>query len=500
MLASDAVATVATATRQAATAASPDTTARTGIPPHPRDLVFEPLAFTPPDRATYRRVLSNKVVAYMVEDHDLPLVTVTVHVRGGSYLDPPGKSGLASMTGSQMRAGGAGSMAAEQFDEEVDFLAANMVSGIGSTSGSAAVSFLAKDMDRALALFFDMLRRPRFQADRLELLKAQQLQAIERRNDSTDDIEAREWTRLMRGDDHFTTAFVTKATIEAIIRDDLVAFHEQHVHPRNFIFAVSGDFKSADMQARLEKGMDGWAARTAAPPVPKPAHRPTPGLYLVNKPDVNQGRVTIGHLGIERDHPDEIAIGVMNQILGGGSFTSRITTRVRSDEGLAYSASSVFAPGIHFPGTFGAGFQSKSESVARAAAIVLEEIARIRDEPVAARELQTVQNYLIDVFPRNFASAAAIANLFASDELTGRPRDYWRTYRDRVRAVTVADVQRVAKTYLRPGDLVILAVGDVETMLKGDPTHPSFALGQLAPHGRVTRIPLPDPVTMVYPQ
>jgi hypothetical protein len=119
------------------------------------------------------------------------------------------------MTGSQMRAGGAGSRTAEAFDEEVEFLAATMSAGFGATSGSASVSFLAKDLDRALPLFFEMLRTPRFQADRLDLLKTQQLQAIERRNDSTDDIESREWTRLMRGDAHFTTAFITKASTEA---------------------------------------------------------------------------------------------------------------------------------------------------------------------------------------------------------------------------------------------------------------------------------------------
>jgi predicted Zn-dependent peptidase len=489
-----------TVAAQTAVSPSPAGDTATGIPKHPRELTYPPLDFTPPDPRAHRQVLANKVVVYMVEDHDLPLVSVTVHIRGGSYLDPDGKAGLAAMTGSQIRAGGAGTYTAEQFDEEVDFLAANISSGFGPVTGSASVSFLAKDSERALGLFFDMLRTPKFQPDRLDLLKAQQLQAIERRNDSTDDIEAREWTRLIRGDDHFTSDFLTKASIEAISRDDLVTFHQQYVHPGNFIVAVAGDFTPAEMKARLEKGMAGWKAAKPAGPVPKPAHTPVPGLYLVDKPDVNQGRVTMGHLGIQRGHPDEIAAGVMNQILGGGSFTSRITTRVRSDEGLAYSAGSSFAPGVYYPGTFTASFQSRSESVARAAAIVLEEVDRMRAAPPAAPELQTVQNYLIEVFPRSFASASATANLFASDEMTGRPFDFWQKYRDRVRAVTAADVHRVAREYLHPERIVILAVGPVETMLKGDADHPSFALATLAPGGRVTRIPLPDPLTMEYPE
>lgn len=470
------------------------------VPAHPRDLAFKALDFTPPEAAKHRRVLANKVVAFMVEDHALPLVTVTVLIRGGSYLDPSGKQGLASMTGSQMRAGGAGTLSAEAFDEEVDFLAATLSSSFGATSGSASVNFLAKDTDRALELLFDLLRRPRFQQDRLDLLKTQQLQAIERRNDSTDEIEGREWARLMRGDGHFTTAFQTKASIERITRDDLVGFHKSWVHPGNFIVAVAGDFQPADMAARLEKAMAGWAVGSLAGAVPGPAHAPVPGLYLVNKADVNQGRVSLGHLGIRRGHPDEIAVAMMNDILGGGDFTSRITNRVRSDEGLAYSAGSSFPAGTYYEGLFTASFQSKSPSVARATDIVLEEIDRIRREPVTAAELETVKNYLVETFPRPFASATAVATLFAGDELTGRAPDYWRTYRDRVRAVTVADIQRVAVKHLRPDELVILAVGNVGDMLRGDPDHPGHALEKTAPGGRVTRIPLPDPVTMVYPK
>jgi zinc protease len=473
--------------------------ATAAVPAHPRLLSFDPLEFTPPDAAAHRHVLANQVVAYMVEDHDLPLVSVTVHVRGGTYLEPADKPGLAGMTGSQMRAGGSGTLSAEQFDEEADFLAANISSGFGPTTGTASVGFLTKDTDRALALFFDMLRRPRFQQDRLDLLKTQQLQAIERRNDATDDIEDREWARLIRGDNHFTTRQPTKATIESITRDDLVAFHRAQVHPGNFVIAVAGDFQPADMKARLEKAMDGWQAGARAPAVPKPTHEPVAGLYLVDKQGVNQGRLTMGHLGIQRDNPDEIAVAIMNQILGGGALTSRIAARVRSDEGLAYSAGSGFAPGVYYPGVFAASLQSKSESVARAAAIVLEEIERIRTTPVEAEELQTTQNFLIEAFPRSFASAGAVANLFAADEITGRPADYWRRYRDRIRAVTLADVQRVARTYLHPDRLVVLAVGDVPAMLAGDPGHPGASLEKLAPGGRVTRIPLPDPLTMVYP-
>ncbi|HEV2707954.1 MAG TPA: pitrilysin family protein, partial [Pyrinomonadaceae bacterium] len=251
-----------------------------GIPTHPRELKFTPLDYTPPKRDRFRHVLSNGAVAYLVEDHDLPLVNVSTIIRTGAYLVPPGKEGLAALTGSQIRAGGAGDKTAEQFDEAADFLAANLSSSIGETQGNAVLNCLSKDIDTGLGLYFDMLKSPRFQQDRLALGKSQILQNMERRNDDTGSIEAREWGRLMRGTNHFTTKFSTKASIESITRDDLVAFHKQYYHPASFIFAISGDFNTQEMIARLERMMQGWpGAKANVPPVPKPEFKPVAGVY-----------------------------------------------------------------------------------------------------------------------------------------------------------------------------------------------------------------------------
>src|ERR671917_368743 len=184
-----------------------------GIPAPPRELKYTPLTFNPPKRDQYRHVLSNGVVVYAVEDHDLPLVNISTLVRTGSYLDPAGKEGLAALVGSQMRAGGTQKMTAEQFDEAADFLAAQLSSGVGATQGSANVNLLAKDVDKGLVLYTDMLRTPAFQEDRLKLAKSQILQAMERRNDNTSGIEAREWSRLLYGSEHFSTKETTKASV-----------------------------------------------------------------------------------------------------------------------------------------------------------------------------------------------------------------------------------------------------------------------------------------------
>ncbi|HEY7786255.1 MAG TPA: pitrilysin family protein [Pyrinomonadaceae bacterium] len=470
------------------------------IPAHPRELKYTPLSYTPPKREQYRHVLSNGVVVYLVEDHDLPLVNVATLVRTGTYLDPAGKEGLASLTGSQMRAGGTTSKTAEEFDEAADFLAAGISSSITTLQGNASLNLLTKDIDQGLALYFDMLKNPRFQEDRLTLAKSQLLQNMERRNDRTDVIEQREWNRLMYGPDFFNAKESTKASIEGITRDDLIAFHKKYYNPAGFIFAVSGDFNTKEMIAKLEAAMKGWAvSKEAVPAVPKQTHVPVAGVYTVHKVDVNQGRVSIGHMGAMRDNPDYYALTIMNDILGGGGFTSRITSRVRSDEGLAYSAGSSFGFGVYNPGIFRAAFQSKNPTTSQAIDIIMEEINRLRTTKVTAEELETAKNYFIEVFPRNFATATQIAGIFAQDEFTKRPPDYWTNYRDRIRAVTADDVLRVAQKYLQPDKMVVLVVGNIDEIAKGNPDRPQHSLAKIAKDGTLRKIPLPDPLTLVYP-
>jgi predicted Zn-dependent peptidase len=184
----------------------------------------------------------------------------------------------------------------------------------------------------------------------------------------------------------------------------------------------------------------------------------------------------------------------MNGILGGSGFTSRITSRVRSDEGLAYQAGSMFQHGYYYDGAFSVVFQSKSASVAQAVTIVREEIEKMRSTPVSAEELEIEKSSVVESFPRRFATASLRAAQFASDDYNGVPADYWDRYRERVQSLRVADIQRVAEKYLRPEKLIVLVVGDAAAIEKGNPDKPEYKLGP------ATRISLPDPLTMVYPK
>lgn len=472
-----------------------------GVVGHPDALSFPARAFAPPEAKDYRRVTPSGVPVFIAEDRDFPLIDLSITIRTGAWLEGEDQTGLASLTASQMRAGGTEKMPPAELDEELEFLAASIRSFAGDTQAGASASCLSKDIDRVLELLFDVLKTPRFDEQRLALAKSRAVQGMRRRNDDTRSIERREWGRLMRGDDHFSTDVTTEAGIESITRDDLRAWHKSQYHPGNFVIAVSGDFDTEAMMAKLESHLGSWERRSAnESAIPEPNHAPRPGVYYVNKDDVNQGRISIGHLGTTRDNPDRYALTVMNDILGGGGFTSRIMSRVRSDEGLAYSAYSRFGLGTYYDGVFSVSFQSKSESCARAAQICLDEIERIRTELVSAGELKTGVESIAESFPRTFATVRQIVGTFAGDEYTGRDPSYWAEYQAGIRSVTAEDVRRVARQYLAPEKLAVLAIGNWEDIAAGDADRPEDSFKNFADNlGGPTEIPLPDPMTMVYP-
>ena len=305
------------------------------IPDHPEKLTFKPIHFTVPRPSDYRVPLKNGIVSFIAEDRTLPLVNISLIVRAGSYLEPPGKEGLAGLTGSMIRRGGTKTLTAEQLDEKLDFLAAQASTGIGDTQGSAGLNCLADNLDESLRIFVEMLREPRFQEDRLTLAKEQLLQEMKKRNDDSADIEHREFNVLIYGERHFTNRFPTAASVASITRDDLVAFHRKWFHPANMVAAVAGAFDRAEIARKLDAAFAGWpGAKPVVPPVPAEITTAAPGLYRIEK-DVPQGRVSIGLPTVKRDDPDIYALEVMNEILGGSGFTSRITRTVRSNEGLA---------------------------------------------------------------------------------------------------------------------------------------------------------------------
>jgi zinc protease len=478
--------------------AQPSSTAQTGaIPDRPEKLSYPPLAYEPPAPKEFRVVLKSGPVAYVVPDRELPLVNLSIIVRTGDYLEPAGKEGLADLTGYLLARGGTKSKTAEQMEERLAFLAAQLNSSVGETEGNISLNLLSKDLGEGLGILREVLTAPRFQEDKIALRKQQILQAMKERNDSSTSIEAREVGFLAYGDAFWANRYSTAASVESITRADLEDFHRKWFHPSNFVIAASGDFDRAEMIERLETLFAGWSFTGETPAaIPTNTLFAAPGAYIVDK-DVNQGRVDMMLPGILRDNPDYFAVTVMNDILGGGGFISHIVNRVRSDEGLAYSAGSSFPGGVYYPSTFSARFQSKSRTVAYAASIVREEMEKMVGTPVSDEELSTSKHGFIDRFPRTFGTKAQVASTFAQDEFTGRyarQPDYWQKYRARMESVSKENVQKAARKYLTPERLVLFVVGQKEQILMGHPDHPVKLSDVVA--GKVTELPLRDPLTM----
>jgi len=324
----------------------------------------------------------------------------------------------------------------------------------------------------------------------LDLAKASLIQRLRQANDQASGVLSREYERLLYGD-HPLTWQPTQATYEGITGADLKAVHAQYFFPKNIILAASGDFKTADLKAKINKAVSGWKNKKLnAPTFSKKFPQPEPGVYFIQM-RTNQGYISLGHLGLEETNPDYFAVQVMNFILGGGSFTSRITTKVRSDEGLSYNQGSRFRYRWGFPGTFSGYVQTKSSTVGYAISLILAEFNRIRKEPVSEDEMDTAINYYLESFSNSFESPQSTMSTFADLEMTGQPMDYYKTYRDKIKAVTKAKVQEVANKYIHPDKAVIMIVGDFEPCNKGGDEWP----GPLDKLGKVHTIKLRNPST-----
>jgi predicted Zn-dependent peptidase len=461
---------------------------------HPDKLKFEDLEYSPPHQKDFRHQLKCGATVYLAENREVPTFDLTVIIGTGAMYEPPEKAGLADMTGYLMRNGGFTGKTASELDERLAFLAGEISVTISATQGTAQLFCLSKDIDEGLELLRGVLRSPVFDQEAIDRYRSDVLSTLRQRNNETSSIERREWQFLMYNDHPSTIPYRrTEKSISSIMREDMIEFHSRYFFPQNFTFAVSGDFKTKEILKKLETMLAGWPGqKPELPKIPDRLPNPAPGVYIIEKEDVNQSRISIGHIGVKRENPDQFPITIMNDILGGGGFTSRIVKRVRSDEGLAYSVRSTFNKPVLFPGTFRAAFQTKHATAAFGTKLIMDEINRIRTEKVSDEELEISKSSFISDLVNPFSSKKAIVNTFASDDYTGRPDDYWQDYEVKMSAVTADDVLRVAREYLHPDKTVFLVVGDPEAVQEGwDKDQVRFT-----EFGEITILPLRDPLTL----
>ncbi len=424
------------------------------------ELAIKPIQLNIPEvgKEVERVVLDNGLIVYLYEDHRLPIFNISTMIHCGAIFDSPEKNGLSGLVGTVMRTGGTKTISGDSINILMEYIGGTLESYVGMENGGVSLDVLSKDIDLGLKLYADLLRNPAFPQEKLDLAKADIKNSIKRRDDNPTGVVNRYFDNIIYGEHPFGR-ILDWSSVKNITVQDLIDYHKGYFVPNQTMLAVSGDFNKDEIIQKLKNYLGDWPkSNEPLPPYPPVAYKFHPGVYEVKK-DINQGYIAIGELGIRRDNPDRFAVGIMNYILGGGSFTSRLTSKVRSDEGLAYHVGSTFETDSRDYGTFDAQCQTKCATTFKAIDLMTTEIKKIREQGVTDQELKEARDAVINRFVFTFESPARIVGNLMNLEFNGRPLDYYKTYLDNYRKITTADIKRVAKEYLKPDQLSYVIVG-----------------------------------------
>lgn len=406
-----------------------------------------------------RETLPNGVKLLLVEDHEFPVVGLQAMVRGGMLAEQAGQAGMTEVVGDVLRTGGTQSMTGDALDERLDRLGASLNSYGSVDSMRVSGRVLTENVDAVLPLFADMIRKPAFAENKVALAKRQQASMVARRNDDVMGIVQREFLKLLYGKASPYARQLEYADLEKLTRTDLVAFHARTFRPDMTTIAVFGDLKTDDMKRRLAQLFGDWKAQGAAPAYRAAATPPAHGsVNYIEKKDVEQTFLFLGHPGMRYDDPDYPAVRVMTDLLGGG-FASRIFKKVRTEMGLAYGAGGSMVPQYDHEGFFFFYTSTKPSTTTVALRAILDEVKRIREAPVTDEELTYAKSSYLNTYAFDFDSKEKVIRRLLTYDFYGYPADFNTRLRNAVEKVTRDDVLRVAKKHLQPDLLAIVAAG-----------------------------------------
>jgi zinc protease len=426
----------------------------------------------PPGKAPELRVpkwtkttLANGADLIVSEKHDLPLVSFSMIVLGGSdQFEQADRRGLASITASMLSEGTI-TRDGEALSNALQLLGTSINVGIGNDSGSMGFVSMTGKFQPTLDILADMLLHSTFPAPALERIRAQRLVALTAARAQPGAIARRVFPKVVYGTAHPFGQLTTEETLKAITRDDVAAFAKAYFLSGRTAVVVIGDITAAAAKAAVEKAMAGWPAGGSKPSFSYPAlpqKRPAT-IYLVDKPGAAQSTFAIGNPGPPRSTPDYYAIEVMNTLLGG-MFQSRLNANIREEKGLSYGVSSMFGFGKG-PGPFRAGGDIISSKSDVALVEFMKELRGIQgSRPITDEELETSKASLVQSLPGMFGSVTSIGSAIGQLWLQGLPDDYYQQYGAKINAVTKADMMRVAKQYIDLDHLSIVIVGDRATI------------------------------------
>jgi zinc protease len=409
--------------------------------------------------------LSNGMVIFLQEDHELPLIDATMRIRGGEMSEPDNKVGMLDIYGDVWRTGGTKTQTGDDLDDYLEARAAKVETEDSADSTMISLSCLKGDFDDVFKIFNDVLRNPEFRADKIDISKKQLIDAISRRNDDPGDIMARFEPKLTYGKDNPLARDPEYATVAAVTREDLINWHQTHVYPNNIIFGIVGDFDSATMEAKLRQAFDSWQKGSAfvAPNITFASA--SPGYYLAKKTDVNQSSVAMLGLGIRRDNPDFYAVEVFNEAFGGG-FSSRLFKSVRTAKGLAYSVGGGIGTAFDRPGMLRISTATKSESTLDTISAIYEQIDNLKTNPITDDEIKLAKDSILNSFVFNYDTPEKVLRERMAYEFYGYPPDFLERFRSGIEKVTKEEVAQVAPKYLHKDQLAVLVVGNPEGFAK----------------------------------
>ncbi|MBZ5706648.1 MAG: insulinase family protein [Acidobacteriia bacterium] len=403
--------------------------------------------------------LSNGMVIFLQEDHELPLIDGVARIRGGSRREPANKVGLVDLYGEVWRTGGTKTQTGDELDDYLEIRAAKVETDGDSDSTNISWSCLKGDFDDVFKVFLELLQRPEFRDDKVELAQKEAFDAISRRNDDSSEITAREAVKLAYGAQNPYARVPEYATVTAVTRQDLVNWYQAYVHPNNIILGVVGDFDSAAMEAKLRAAFGAWPRGPTIPKDEIQFQTAKPGYYVVSKEDVNQSNIQMVTLGTRRDDPDYYAIRVFNEAFGGG-FSSRLFRDLRTAKGLAYAVGGGIGTAFDHRGILRLAMGTKSQSTVEAIQGLYQEIDDLATHPITDAEIKLAKDSILNSFVFNFDSPEKVLRERMAYEFYGYPQDFLEKFRDGVEKVEKADVERVAAKYMHKDKLAVLVVGN----------------------------------------
>ncbi len=430
-----------------------------------------------------RIALPNGLVIFLQEDHELPLIDGVVRIRGGSRSEPAEKAGLVDLYGEVWRTGGTKTQTGDQLDDFLEIRAAKVETDGLADSTTISWSCLKGDFADVFKVVSSLLREPEFRADKLDLAQKEYFDSISRRNDDPGEIASRESAKLAYGAKNPYARIAEYATVGAVTREDLLAWHHRYMQPNNMIVGVVGDFDSTQMEATLREAFGALPAGPAAKEPDIKFDPAKPGYYLVSKEDVNQSSIRMVELGTTRRNADYYAIQVFNEAFGGG-FSSRLFRNIRTLKGLAYGVGGGIGTAFDHQGITRLSVGTKSASTVESIQAIYDEIDNLAKNPLTAAEIQQAKDSILNSFVFNFDSPDKVLRERMAYEFYGYPPDFLEKFRTGVEKVTPEDVARVAPKYLHKEQLAILVVGN--------PSEFGKALTSLGPVSNVD-ITIPHP-------